>query len=129
MNVDEELAKSFADLGAWTVRPSQEAQAQVKADGALIRVSQVGGPVTDVEGQYRCVVEVYAKNFPTMWTVATEVERRLLRPFFVAGLVVVDKTRCESSFGERPLSEGTRVVTSTWLITARHHTRRTPVAP
>lgn len=129
MNVERDVAESFGDLGEWTTSPSQDAQAQVKAKGALIRVSQVGGPVDDVEGDYRCVVEVYAKKYDPMWAVATEVERRLLRGYFRAGAVFVDKTTCESTFGERPLSEGTRVVTATWLLTARHNTRRTVVAP
>jgi hypothetical protein len=129
MNIEKDVAESFDDLGYWTVRSSQEAQAQVKAEGAVIRVSQGGGPVDDIEGRYRCVVEVYAATYDQLWDTAREVERRLLRPYFVAGSVVVDKSTNDSSFAERPLSSETRVVTSTWTLTARHHTRRTVVAP
>lgn len=128
MNVEKDLAESFADLGYWTIRTSQDAQSLVKKHATVIRVSQVGGPVTDVQGSYRCVVEVYAADYDGLWNPASEIERRLSRPYFVAGRVVVDKATCESSFGERPLSQGGRVLTSTWLITARHHTRRS-VAP
>lgn len=128
MNVESDIAESFADLGHWTTRPGQTMQAEIGAKGAVIRVSQVGGPVDDLEGDYRCVVEVYAATYKKMWDTATEVEKRLTRGHFRSGATYIDKTRCEGSFGERPLSEGSRVVTSTWLLTARHNTRR-PVAP
>lgn len=128
MNVESDVAESFSDLGYFTTRPGQSLQAEVAEHGAVVRVSQVGGPVDDLEGDYRCVVEVYAATYVKMWDTANEVEHRLTRGHFRAGEVYIDKTRCEGSFAERPLSEGSRVVTSTWFLTARHNTRR-PVAP
>lgn len=127
MNVESDVAEGFADLGGWTTRPGQSLQADVAEHGAVIRVSQVGGPVDDREGDYRCVVEVYAATYSKMWEVATEVEKRLTRGHFRAGATFIDKTSCESTFAERPLSESTRVLNSTWLLTARHNTRH--VAP
>lgn len=128
MNIEKDVAKSFADLGYWTTRTSQSAQAEVKNHAAVIRVSQQGGPVDDIAGDYRCVVEVYAATYEEMWDTATTVEARLTRGHFRAGQVFIDKTDCLSSFAERPLSETTRVVTATWVLTARHNTRR-PVTP
>jgi hypothetical protein len=129
MNIEKSVAESFSGLGYWTTSTSQDAQAQVKAKGAVIRVSQVGGPVDDIAGDYRCVFEVYAKTYDQMWATASVVEDRLNRGHFRAGEVYVDKTDCESSFAERPLTQGTRVLVATWLLTARHNTRRPVVAP
>jgi hypothetical protein len=131
VNIESDLATSLDDLGYATTRGWSGLQEEMKARGAVIRVSQTGGLQDDLSADPRVVIEVYAARYAEMWAVAEQIDARLLRGHFRIGRVYVDDTNCESLFSERAVSESTRVLSSTWTLTARHHLRHDhdPVAP
>ena len=123
MNIESDVAASFDDLGYGVTRVGTNLQDLILTHTAVIRVAQVGGLLNDSEGKYRCVIEVYAATYTAMWAAASAVTTRLIAGAHRAGPILIDAETCESSFAERPYAEGTRVVTSTWVLTVRHNTR------
>lgn len=129
VNIESDVAESFADLGYTLTWTSPALQALIAEHGCVIKVAQVGGQVDRVEGQYRCVIEVFAATYAAMWAAASAITTRLIAGAYRAGPILIDAETCESLFAERPYADGTRVVTSTWVLTVRHNTRLAVVTP